>query len=371
MEMKWKQLVESSIDSVLEWCETQDWCQAMMNCQQELDWHAEGDVWTHTKLVVTELEKLDEWSRLSQRERTLLLFTAIFHDSAKPLTTELDPATNRIRSPKHSIKGEKLTRNVLRQVDCDLETREEISRLVRYHGRPWFLLQRGDVRRELIAISQLLENRLLYLFSLADFRGRLCKDSERGEETLHYWKLIAEEIGCYDAPFAFANESARFEFFRKEDFDYSYVPYEDFSCHVTMVAGLPGAGKDYWLANEKPGLPHVSLDEVREEFGVDPRDDQGTVAQVARERCRELLRSKDSFAFNATNLLSQTRAKWIQLFLDYGARVEVVYIEPPLKTIVSRNSQREKSVPREVILRLAERCEPPTLREAHSVKWIS
>jgi predicted kinase len=31
-----------------------------------------------------------------------------------------------------------------------------------------------------------------------------------------------------------------------------------------------------------------------------------------------------SFAFNATNLLRQTRRRWIDLFADYEARIEVV-----------------------------------------------
>jgi predicted kinase len=139
---------------------------------------------------------------------------------------------------------------------------------------------------------------------------------------------------------------------------------------VTMMSGLPGSGKDAWLVANRPDLPVVSLDGVRDDLRVDATDDQGGVIQVARERCRELLRPGRSFAFNATNLLRQTRRRWIDLFADYEARIEVVYIEPPLPVILDRNRQRERPVPEKVIRGLAARCEPPTWTEAHGLTIV-
>ena len=115
----------------------------------------------------------------------------------------------------------------------------------------------------------------------------------------------------------------------------------------------------------------VSLDDVRGELDVEATDDQGEVIQVARERCRELLRSGRSFAFNATNLLRQTRQRWIDLFADYGARIEIVYVEPPLPVILAQNKRRERPVPEKVIRDLAARCEPPTLTEAHGLRLVT
>jgi predicted kinase len=134
-----------------------------------------------------------------------------------------------------------------------------------------------------------------------------------------------------------------------------------------MLSGLPGGGKDTWRAVNRPDLPVVSLDEVRRELDIEATDNQGEVIQVARERCRELLRSGRSFAFNATNLLHSTRQRWIDLFAGYGARIEVVYVEPPMPIILDQNRRRERRVPEDVILKLAARCEPPTLTEAHGL----
>ena len=85
----------------------------------------------------------------------------------------------------------------------------------------------------------------------------------------------------------------------------------------------------------------------------------------------ELLRSGQSFAFSATNLLRQTRQRWIDLFADYGARIEIVYVEPSLSVILNQNKRRDQPVPVSVIRELAEKCEPPTWAEAHHLVLYS
>ena len=363
--MNWETLSTSSHSDRLSWLENQAWCQAMMHCQQDAQWHAEGDVWTHTKMATEQLQHLSEWHTLSVHEQTVLNFTALFHDAGKPLTSQVDPDTGRISSPKHSIKGEHLARHVLRELDCPLQVREEIARMVRFHGRPPFLLEKPDPDREVVTHSWLLNNRLLYLFTLADTRGRDTTESSRPEENLHFWKLAAEENDCYTQPYPFVNEQARFLYFRKPEMSLHYVPHEEYRCTVTMLSGLPGSGKDRWLTHNRPELPVVSLDELRTELDVTATDSQGEVIQLARERCRELLRSRTSFAFNATNILRQTRQRWIDLFADYGARIEIVYVEPPLSVILRQNKERERAIPESVIHHLASRIEPPTWGEAH------
>jgi predicted kinase len=322
-------------------------------------------------MVCAQLPRLDDWAGLTAHDRAVLLFTALFHDSGKPITSQVDLATGRIRSPKHAVKGEHLARSVLRDLGCDLATREEVARLVRFHGRPAFLLERSEPAHEVASLSWLVSNRLLFLFALADTRGRTTAEMARPEENVHLWRLVAEENGCFDGPYPFASDHARFLFYHQECPNLHHVPHEEYRCAVTMMSGLPGSGKDTWLSANRPDLPVVSLDDVRRELRVDPADDQGEVIRVARERCRELLRSGRPFAFSATSLLRQTRRRWIDLFADYGARIEIVYVEPPLPVILERNGRRGRPVPEKVIRGLAERYEPPTLTEAHGLTIAS
>lgn len=365
--MNWDELKNAPLDAILAWAEEQPFARAMAVCAQDSLWHAEGDVWMHTRMVCEQLTHLEEWPALPASERIILIFTALLHDAAKPLTVQVDPQSGRITTPKHAVRGERLSRCLLRDVGCDLVTREEIARLVRYHGRPAFALTRAQPENEVASLSWLANVRLLYLFALADSRGRTTHEMTRPEENLHLFRMLAEELDCYDRRYAFASDQARVEFFRQAEPNRHYVPHFEERCVVTLIAGIPGAGKDRWLQTQMPGVPMVSLDQLRDEMGVSAVENQGQVAQAARERCREFLRAGVSFAFNATNLLRQTRRRWLDLFYDYGARMEIVYLEPPLQQILTQNRQRPDSVPESVVCALAEKVEPPTWDEAHSL----
>ena len=363
----WEDFLSASPRQVVAWAEEQPWARAMADCPQDPLWHAEGDVWTHTRMVADVLERLDDWPSLDRDARLKLLLTALFHDSGKPATTAPDPATGRLRSLKHSVAGMNLARSVLREVDCPLAFREEVCRLVRYHGRPPYLMEKADPGREVIALSWLVDHRLLHLFALADSRGRKTADTGRAKEALELWRMAAEDQGCYGQPYPFANDQARFLFYRHALSSLHYVPREDYRCTVTLMSGLPGAGKDSWLRDHRPEMPVVSLDDLRQEMEAEPTGDQGAVIQAARDRCRVHLRAGEDFAFNATNTMRATRKAWIDLFADYHARIEIVYIEPSFGIIESQNKGRDKRVPRKVIDRLVDRLEPPTVTEAHAL----
>lgn len=84
----------------------------MADCAQDAEWHSEGDVWTHTKMVLGEVERMKEEGGkigpysdstfiLQPSDFILLVFIALFHDVAKPLTTEVDPETGRVRLQCH------------------------------------------------------------------------------------------------------------------------------------------------------------------------------------------------------------------------------------------------------------------------------
>jgi predicted kinase len=318
-------------------------------------------------MVVAELERLPDWPALDRDAQLKLLFTALFHDSGKPATTAIDPATGRTRSPRHALVGMEIGRSALRDLGCDLTVREEIAALVRYHGRPPYLLEKSDPAHEVISLSWLVNQRLLYLFALADTRGRRTTEMIRPEENIHLWKMCADENRCFDRPYVFANDHARFLFYREALSSLYYTPREDYRCTVTVMSGLPGSGKDSWLIRHRPRVPMVSLDDLRAALDVDATENQGEVIQAARESCREHLRAERDFAFNATNTVQQTLKRWIDLFADYGARVELVYVEPPLPMILKQNERRPRPVPTHVIQHLVEKLEPPTWAEAHSI----
>src|SRR6185503_15113912 len=166
---------------------------------------------------------------------------------------------------RHALVGAELARRVLRGLECELTTREEIAALVRFHGRPPYLLEKEKPEHEVISLSWHVNNQMLYLFALADTRGRHSKEMSRPEEPLHLWKLVADENECFSKPYRFANDHARFLFYRDQRSSLHYTPHEEYRCKAILMSGVPGAGKDTWLAQRRPELPVVSLDAVRAE----------------------------------------------------------------------------------------------------------
>ena len=232
-----------------------------------------------------------------------------------------------------------------------------------------YLLEKSDPTREVISLVAGKSSAALSVRS-----GRYARSPDSGNEPtgrpIHLWKLAADEAGCFEQPYKFANDHARFLFYRETLSSLHYTPREDYRCTVTLMSGLPGSGKDTWLARNRPGLSIVSLDDLRVTLDVDATDDQGEVIQLARETCREHLRAGQDFAFNATNTVRQTRTRWIDLFADYAARIDIIYLEPPLALILDQNQSRSRPVPSRVIQKLVEKLEPPTASEGHSVTLI-
>lgn len=66
--MTWEKLKQASTGDLIGWAETQPWCRAMAECVQDAEWHSEGDVWTHTKMVIEQLAQLEEWLSLTPQE---------------------------------------------------------------------------------------------------------------------------------------------------------------------------------------------------------------------------------------------------------------------------------------------------------------
>ncbi|MBM3795428.1 MAG: hypothetical protein FJW31_15495 [Acidobacteria bacterium] len=135
------------------------------------------------------------------------------------------------------------------------------------------------------------------------------------------------------------------------------------------MCGLPGSGKDTWLAEQAAGLPVISLDAIREELGAAATRQQGHVAHAAKERARILLRDGVSCAWNATNLTREMRAQLVDLFTGYRARVRIVHVEAPAAVLWERNDGRERTVPAAAIERMLNRWEVPVVTEAPIVAW--
>jgi len=343
------------------------WVRAMANCPQDAFHHAEGNVWIHTGMVCEALAEMPAWRALPDVERSIVFAAALLHDVAKPVCTRHE--TGRITSRGHSSRGEVMARKILWDMDVPMMMREQVAALIKYHQIPFFLLERSDSQRVLFKVSQSARCDLLSLVAEADARGRVCQDQQKLLDNISLFVEYSRDQDCLIGPRRFPSDHSRFQYFRKEDRDPNYCAYDETACEVVLMSGLPGAGKNYWIAQNLPDWPVISLDDLREELEVDPTENQGPVVSEARERAREYLRRKQSFIWNATNISRQIRSQCIDLFAAYNARVRIVYIDVSQQTLFRQNREREKPVPADVINRLLDRWEVPDLTEAHRIDW--
>lgn len=348
---------------------------------QPMRWHGEGDVLTHTEMVVAELANVPGYSELATRQKEILTAAAWLHDIGKVRQTRR--IGKEIEAPNHSSVGTRMAREEM-WINLSLcgsrnamQMREAIAMLVRYHSFPPHAIDAPDatLRLHRIAADGLVAPefsvKLLCMLSRADMMGRICEDKEEMLDQIDLCEELAKEEDCYDYPYPFPSDITRRAYLDGKDIWKSQELHNDTWGTVYMMSGLPGTGKDTWIRQNLPDIPMVSLDEIRRERKIPPTANQGIVANIAKEQAKEYLRKHQSFVWNATNLTLPMRQQLILLFEGYKAQVHIIYLETDWPTLLERNRSREAAVPQSAIELMLGKLTPPEPHEATKVEWIT
>ena len=354
--------------------------EAMHHTMQSQRWHGEGDVYTHTMMACEALEALPEYQTLDKQLQQVLLTATLLHDIGKSVTTT--KVYGEWEAPHHAPTGSRMAREWLWK-ECGLcgekvlaQLREAICLLIRYHSFPPHAIDLDDARLRLhrMASNSLLTPffsvRMLCLLCKADMLGRECDDQQQMLDQVSLCEELAYEEGCLDKCFSFPSCHTKRVFLSGRNVWKHQELYDDTWGEVVMLSGLPGTGKDTWLRHNLPDLPVISLDGIRHSLKISATENQGTVANIAREQAKEHLRKHQSFVWNATNITAQMRESLVSLFETYHAHVRIVYLETKWETMLERNRSREDVVPTHVIGEMMTKLTPPESHEARTVEWI-
>lgn len=101
----------------------------MKGCEQQPDYHPEGDVYVHTRLL---LEKLENPS-------LVLALGALFHDVGKPVTYQVKDG--KIKFYEHAPIGARMTRGIMKRLRFSGDEIEAVAECVDNH------MKFGDVRK--------------------------------------------------------------------------------------------------------------------------------------------------------------------------------------------------------------------------------
>ncbi|MCU0541739.1 MAG: AAA family ATPase [Oscillatoriaceae cyanobacterium Prado104] len=348
-----------------------DWFHNLKGCQQDPIYHAEGDVLTHTKMVCEALISSANWRQLSQQDRSIIFAAALLHDVAKPDFTKIEE-NGRIGSKGHARQGAKKARQILSEFEppVPFKIRETIRAIVQLGSLPIWLLDKPNPQKSVIKASQVVRCDFLALLAEADVRGRLCSDRQELLDKIELFREFCQENNCFNCARQFPSNHSRFIYFRKDNGNPDYEAFDDTRCEAVLMSGLPGSGKDYWIQENLPDFPVISLDRLRKEMNVPPDETPGNVIVEAKKWAREYMNSGRSFVWNSTNVTKQMRQQLIDFFASYRSRIRIVYLEVPMAEILRRNRSRAATVPEAAIHRMFDRLDIPDITEAHQVDWI-
>jgi tRNA nucleotidyltransferase (CCA-adding enzyme) len=146
----------------------------LVGCEQEPEWHPEGDVWVHTLLVVDEARtRIDDLDRPRQ---IVVMLGAVCHDLGKPSTTAF--LDGRIRSIDHEQAGVAPASALLDRLNINsidgYDVRRQVLGIVAHHLKPGMFRQSptpvsdGAFRR----LAQKVDLELLARVAKSDCLGR-------------------------------------------------------------------------------------------------------------------------------------------------------------------------------------------------------
>jgi tRNA nucleotidyltransferase (CCA-adding enzyme) len=145
----------------------------LIGCEQEPEWHPEGDVWIHTLMVIDRARSQN--GDLDRPRLVTVMLGAVCHDLGKPATTAF--IDGRIRSLDHEQAGVEPTVSLLDRLNVHtidgFDARRQVVGLVAHHLKPGMLHKAGNVgdgafRR----LAQKVDLELLARLARADCLGR-------------------------------------------------------------------------------------------------------------------------------------------------------------------------------------------------------
>ena len=143
---------------------------ALIGVPQNPVYHAEGDVWTHTMLVIDEAAKL----RSRAENPYWFMLAAVAHDFGKSICTQEKNGV--IHAYEHELKGLPLVDAFIRRMTAESRLRQYVQNLVALHMKPNTVAHANSAPKVTTRMfDQAVDPEGLVCLALADDRGRICQ----------------------------------------------------------------------------------------------------------------------------------------------------------------------------------------------------
>ena len=200
----------------------------LIGVPQNPKYHAEGDVWNHTMLVLEEAAKL----RHRASDPWWFMLTALVHDFGKAVCTEEKNGV--IHAYQHETLGLPLAEAFLRRITAETKCIAYVLNLTALHMKPGTV---AEANAALKTTNRMFDDAVdpegLVCMALADDRGRIRETPGRDDEP-----FLMERLEAYRAVMAQPHVTGR------DLMEAGLTPGRDFSgllayAHRLRLAGIP------------------------------------------------------------------------------------------------------------------------------------
>lgn len=161
----------------------------LIDLEQNPDYHPEGDVWTHTMIVLDNAAKF----RHEVSDAYSFMLFALMHDLGKIETTEI--IDGKIHSYNHEVVGVEIAERLLERVCHEKKVKNYILKSIPLHMRPSMLFEsKSKIKKTNKLFDEAVEPKDLIYFSLCDKHIETSKEELEKKEFLFKRLRVYEEI---------------------------------------------------------------------------------------------------------------------------------------------------------------------------------
>lgn len=310
---------------VMDYFESTPYCEMMKQCDHgnkfgSNPYHEEGDVWTHTKMVLDVLKTKNEFSQE-------VLAAVVLHDIAKPLVrTEKEGRTRFFGHPGRGFFESADVLRDMRSIIPEMKTLnvEETLKIIAMHD---FFYMNPDKPFSFFAKAfdgpfygeDFLKK--LFLVSECDNEGRICAE----EYSWSKENIKTFQEGVWEAFYSLREKKELL----KEQIEQSERP------EVVFLVGPPYSGKSTFIANsDYDSFTVISRDEliektIRGDYSYNEKwnmADQGEINSLLDKTFRNSIKNEENVVVDMVNMTKKARRGRLSLFKGYEKKAIVFII---------------------------------------------
>lgn len=370
----------------------------MKNTNQDVVWHAEGNVYVHVQMCLEALYRLfdGEAGHLSHEDKKVLFWAVALHDIGKSLTTRtLEEDRVYVKSPRHELVGASELLHIAPIDGLSVSQWLQVIKLVAYHQKPKHLVLDDAKPYQYLSLLRDVENlELMYFLEKADMQGRIsedrqdqieyidlfwleCKSIFNGMTYTQYKEVAKDKLTKLVDPARLESTVDRAiddvcsgDIFMVEEAVSKQYMFEERPT-VTLTIGCSGSGKSTYVEKYLPGAQIISYDLIRQEVNKcrTNQDNFDEIKRIGEERLKIALRKNHNIVWDATSTRIDFRDKVIRTARAYGALVKIVVFVKDELNLHKDNLNREYPVPIDVLDKQIHTYQMPSASESQTIIW--